>query len=113
MHSTLVFLANDAARAGTASLTGTGEALAQLTRLSAAASQQSDAIFRSMQIGNQAGAHAASSPPFLATDAGNAALTELLGTGLGWLQRFFGNIGGAALGAASTEVTQLALPLGR
>jgi hypothetical protein len=111
MHSTPVFLANGAARAGTAGLSGRGEALAQLTRLSAAASQQSDAIFRSMQIGNAAGAHSA--PPFLATEAGNAALTELLGAGLGWLQRFFGNVGGAALGAASTEATQLALPLGR
>jgi hypothetical protein len=101
MHSTPVFLANGAARAGTAGLSGRGEALAQLNRLSAAASQQSDAIFRSMQIGNAAGAHSA--PPFLATKAGNAALTELLGAGLGWLQRFFG----------STEATQLALPLGR
>jgi|GEM_PF-2234627 len=111
MHSTPVFLASDAARAGIAGPSGTGEALAQLTRLSAAASQQSDAIFRSMQIGSPAGAHSA--PSFLATDAGNAALTELLGTGLGWLQRFFGNAGEAALGAASAEATQLALPLGR
>jgi len=101
MHSTPVFLASDTARAGTAGRSGRGEALAQLTRLSAAASQQSDAIFRSMQIGSTAGAHSA--PPFLATAAGNAALTELLGAGLGWLQRFFG----------STEATQLALPFGR
>ena len=111
MHSTPVFLASDTARAGTAGLSGRGEALAQLTRLSAAASQQSDAIFRSMQIGNPAEAHSA--PPFLATEAGNAALTEFLGKGLGWLQRFFSHVGGAALGAASAEATQLALPLGR
>ena|ERR1700676_2366801 len=110
MHSTPVFLANGAARAGTAGLSGRDEALAQLTRLSAAASQQSDAIFRSVQIGSPAGANSA--PPFLATEAGSAALTELLGTGLGWLQRFFGNVGGA-LGAASAKATQLALPLGR
>src|ERR1700688_3588965 len=101
MHSTPVFLASDTGRAGAGRLSGRGEALAQLTRLSAAASQQSDAIFRSMQIGSTAGAHSA--PPFLATAAGNAALTELLRAGLGWLQRFFG----------FTGATQLALPFGR
>jgi len=65
---------------------GTRAALEQLSRLSGAASQRSDAIFRSMELGHSSGAGNGQAEPFLATDAGNAALQKVLGAGVDWLK---------------------------
>jgi len=65
---------------------GTNAALEQLSRLSGAASQRSDAIFRSMEFPDSS--HGAGKPePFLATDAGNAALQKMLNAGVDWLKK--------------------------
>jgi hypothetical protein len=65
---------------------GTSVALEQLSRLSGAASQRSDAIFRSMDFTGSKGAGAGRAEPFLATDAGNAALQKALSAGIDWMK---------------------------
>jgi hypothetical protein len=80
----------EAPAAASSVLAGTGAAVAQLARLSGAASVRSDAILRAMDVssagaGNRAGA---SATPYLATDEGNAALQKLLNAGLARLHQF-------------------------
>jgi len=106
MNTTFGFSVIGPDRGNASGLGASREAIAQLGRLSGAASQRGDMIFRSLQVPS---AGPAAPTPFLATYAGNAALQGFLTAGLGWLQRSFG--AGETLAAATETATQLALPL--
>ena len=107
MNTTLDFSVVGPDRGNASGLGASREAIGQLGRLSGAASQRGDMIFRSLQVANDG---QTAKTPFLGTDAGNAALQGFLSAGLHWLQRSFGAGEGAA--AAAATGSQLVLPLG-